>query len=184
MVKVDFGKYVLLEETWLHALVALSEYAALEELLCDDENVQSRMVWIRVHSFLTHSAMVSRLVFATGKRSARTEYLQRVLLVEQDSPLRDRAARDNVEHLDERFDDWLSENGVGLMEIVVPSRKGYEYIKRQRVRRLLIRDEMVFVTQGRGDKGHVEVSLEALRRELERTASIADALLDASTLPG
>lgn len=83
-----------------------------------------------IHSFLTHAAIVSRLLWPGLPRRLQTEtdgkYQERIrkvnkvqraiqlrgeLELQEDHPLRSRKLRDHLEHFDERLDYW-AENSI------------------------------------------------------------------------
>jgi hypothetical protein len=72
-------------------------------------------VFIYAHSFLNHSANLSKLFFPSDRTRRRTEnavfrsdILQKIFLVSESSPIRHRHLRDHLEHFDERLDEWAS----------------------------------------------------------------------------
>ena len=151
---------VLVEEIFVQGVFAKTSFESMNAILADDNKRQSRFVWVHLQGFLNHSAMISKMLDSPGKSSiakARSSQLCATLQVDADSAVFDRNARNNVEHLDERLDNWLDHNSFNLLELVVDDRKGFEFVTLPRslpnstmfVRRLLILDEMVFVTQGR-----------------------------------
>jgi hypothetical protein len=159
------------DEVWLHAVIALGEFQAMQEMLADPEYRQHRGVWVRLQAFLSHAGMVSKLFAPPTKdpvSKARGEKLSKHLNVTDASPLLDRAARNAIEHLDERMDNWLRGSKMGFLECVFPDRAGLNYLDKSRcsVRRVLLLDEMVFVTEGKTDRE--ETALMPLREELER----------------
>lgn len=159
------------DEVWLHAVIALGEFQTMQETLADPDYRQHRGVWVWLQAFLSHTGMVSKLFSPPTKdpvSKARGEKLSKHLNVTDESPLLDRAARNAIEHLDERMDNWLRGSKTGFLECVFPNRAGLDFLDKSRwsVRRVLLLDEMVFVTEGKIDRE--ETALTPLRDELER----------------
>jgi hypothetical protein len=66
-------------------------------------------VFVDVHAFLGHAAMISRLLWPNRQESAaRGESLRTELKVPADSPLRMTGSRNQVDHFDEAYEDWLA----------------------------------------------------------------------------
>ena len=76
----------------------------------DGRNTPNSEVFRALHSFLTHTANISRLLFPSRKRDQyaqqRGKKLRDVLCVDDGSPIADRSLRDHLEHYDERLDQW------------------------------------------------------------------------------
>lgn len=162
------------DEVWLHATIALEEYQSMQKLLDDVDTRQHRAVWVRLQSFLSHAGMVSKLFAPPTKNSIskdRGKKLSKHLEISKTSPLLNRSARNAIEHLDERMDNWLKGNQSGFLECVFMDRQGLNYLDTSRwsVRRVLILDEMIFVTQG--NSGRDETELIPIRDELQRVVS-------------
>jgi hypothetical protein len=69
-----------------------------------------------IHEALSHTASLSRFFWPSRDKDihrARAARLRRAFEVQEDSPLRDRALRDALEHFDERLDVFLLENDAG-----------------------------------------------------------------------
>ena len=67
-------------------------------------------VFRALHSFLTHCANISRLLFPGQRRNNQTRRRGKMLCdaldVDENSPIADRSLRDHLEHYDERLDRW------------------------------------------------------------------------------
>ena len=67
-------------------------------------------VFRALHSFLTHCANISRLLFPGQRKNhnaqRRATMLCDALDVNEDSPIADRSLRNHLEHYDERLDRW------------------------------------------------------------------------------
>jgi hypothetical protein len=159
------------DEVWLHSIIALNEFEAMRDMLSEPDYRQHRGVWVRLQAFLSHAGMVSKLFspptdYALSK--ARGERLSQHLNVTSLSPLMDRTARNAIEHLDERMDNWLKNGKSGFLECVFLDRAGFDFLDKSRwsVRRVLLLEEMVFITEGKNHQQ--EMALMPLRDELER----------------
>jgi len=100
-------KYCYTEEVLIHIEAALTELDLLRNLLGNPDTVQSREVWVRLQTFLTHVGMVSKLFFPpTGNKVSqqRGTDLQSHLEIDDKNPINNRDARNATEHLDERMD--------------------------------------------------------------------------------
>lgn len=169
------------EEVWIHAQAALGAYHDLAPLLADDITRQRRAVWIVLQGFLVHAGMVSKLLSPPTKDAVskkRGEALRRHLDVGDGSALLDRAARNAIEHLDERMDNWLRGGYTGFLECVFPDRAALDFLRGNWcVRRVLLADEMVFVTQEAS--GRADTRLVPLRDELVRVLGECEKRMDA-----
>jgi hypothetical protein len=159
------------EEVWIHARAALGAFEEMRRWLADARTRQRREVWVVLQGFLVHTGMVSKLLSPPTKALVsrnRGETLRAHLNVPADSALLDRSARNAIEHLDERMDNWLKGGHSGFLECVFENRKAFEYLRKDRycVRRVFLMEEMVFVTQGETDRD--ETMLLPLHSELVR----------------
>ena len=86
-----------------------------------------------------------------------------------------RDTRDNVEHFDERIDNWVGGENQNLLEIVLPGRDGYNFmhVSEKRVKRVLILNELVFVSEKK-DGSKFDLSLRPLHEEVQRIAAEAE----------
>ncbi|MCW8908186.1 MAG: hypothetical protein OQL28_13115 [Sedimenticola sp.] len=138
----------------------MREFDEMQSLLSEEETRQNREVWIRLQSFLAHSAMISKLLFPVSKKRGESDddsekrkqrgiEVREYLGVDDDHSIKNRAARNALEHLDEKIDIWVSKNSGGLLEAVFDNREAFEYLARVSViRRVIILDEMIFISQG------------------------------------
>ncbi|WP_156383956.1 hypothetical protein [Methylobacterium sp. Leaf456] len=187
-----FKRNVLVEEILIQCALAEQHYGAVSALLADFDTRQSRYVWAHIHAFLTHMAMVSKMVSSpNAHRSptarARGEALVSALNIDSSSVIFDRNARNNVEHLDERLDLWIESDSHTLLEVVLDNRSAFDFMTESRpmpgstafVRRVLIQDAMIFITQGRS--GFEEIDLKAAASEISDLKSRANAFLTGDT---
>src|SRR5687768_6186981 len=109
------------DEIYIHTASAISSYEHLLSLLGDKETRQSRGVWFALTSFLTHAAMVSKFLDPMGtseSKKLRGNALRAHLQVKTDSSILPRSARDNLEHFDERIDNWVEKKEEKVLEMV------------------------------------------------------------------
>lgn len=161
-----------MQEISMHALGEDVAYYELLRTLDSQEERQTRFVWFHLTSMLHHAAMISKFLQPTSKSLtalARRETLRRTLHVAENSEVLPRDARDNVEHFDERLDNWVDDASPTFLEIVLDDREGYNYLRaaEKRVRRLLIADEMIFVSE-RKNKSKFELELLPMHEEVQR----------------
>ena len=168
--------HIYTEETYIHTQLALSNYQTLLNLVNDPNSRQSREVWMFLQSFLSHFGMVSKLLYAPSSRQKisidRARELRNHLETDTNSALNDRDARNAIEHLDERMDNWLETVGKGMLESVYENRGEYNYLDKQKwiVRRVYLIEESVFITEERN--GPKEMALEPIVNELWRILEI------------
>lgn len=167
-----------MHEICMHSLGAHREYLQLEATLRDDRARQTRIVWFHLTSFLSHAAMISKYLSPISKSAAavaRKQALRDRLGVDGTSDVLPRDTRDNVEHFDERLDNWVGGNNQEILEIVLPNRAGYDYLKvdQKRVKRVLLLDEMAFISEKR-DESKFQLDLVPLRAEVERIGIAAE----------
>ena len=167
-----------MHEICMHSLGAHREYLHLEAALHDDRTRQTRIVWFHLTSFLSHSAMISKYLSPISKSdaaAARKQALQDRLGVDGASDVLPRDTRDNIEHFDERLDNWVGGNNQEILEIVLPKRADYNYLKvdQKRVKRVLILDEMAFISEKR-DESKFQLDLAPLQAEVEQIGTAAE----------
>jgi hypothetical protein len=182
--------FVYTEETYIHTELAISNYITFQNLVGDPASRQRREAWMFLQSFLSHFGMVSKLLFAPSARKdaskQRALELQKHLETDEKSPLNDRDARNAIEHIDERLDNWLDAGDCGILECVFESRKDLEYLdpKRWMIRRVFIVSEQVLITQEAS--GRKETPLESIVSELYRLLDLCSKKLngdDTYTMP-
>jgi hypothetical protein len=174
--------YIYTEEIYIHAQVGLSNYITFNNIVADPRSRQSREAWVFLQGFLSHFGMVSKLLYAPSARKQiskdRARELRDYLNITEEGALNNRDARNAVEHLDERLDNWLSEEGKGILECVFENRTGYDFLQRDKwtIRRVYLMDEHVFMTEGKD--GPKEMSLEPIANELSRICQLCNEKLD------
>lgn len=165
-----------MQEIIMHTYGAQFEFDEFRKLVLDPETKQERKVWFHLSSFLTHTAMISKYLSpikstSTSTTNARKDKLREALEIDEDSDILPRNARDNIEHFDERMDNWSSTGTSKILEIALNNRRGYDFLNvsdsRTRVKRLVLIDEMIFISEKR-DNSLFELELLPIYDELKR----------------
>jgi hypothetical protein len=167
----DYQLTWYLQEIAMHAYGAEVDMKCIDELLDKPETIQSRLVWFHLSSFLSHVAMISKLVSPISRDVAaksREAGLKTMLNIAANSEVLPRNARDNTEHFDERIDNWVSANATAILEMVLPDRDGYNYLQgaEKRVRRVLLKQEYIYISENR-DGTKFELALRPLFNEVK-----------------
>jgi hypothetical protein len=149
----DFIKLCLLDEVDTQAILAISSFEKMEALLKNVDTRQTKEVWKYLQAFLAHSGILGSFIFKQGnpeKTKAVTDYLQSELEVNEDSPIRERAGRNFLEHI-EAFAIYAAnrKDDKGIIQTVFNNRKGFKYLLSDRYyyKRTIILDEMIFAFQ-------------------------------------
>lgn len=161
-----------MHELIMHGLGVSRDFQQLQTTLADPETRQTRIVWFHLTGFLSHAAMISKYlspINARGVKRARISALRDKLGVDDSSDILPRNARDNIEHFDERIDNWVGQEGQTILEIVLDDRSDYQYLgaDQSRIKRLLIKKEMIFISENR-DGRRLEVDLNPIAEEALR----------------
>lgn len=161
-----------LQEIAMHGFGADLHFSTLKEDLKNPELRQTRIVWFHLTAFLAHAAMISKYlspINPKGVKRQRMEVLCKKLNVSEDSEVLPRDSRDNVEHFDERIDNWVGSDNQNILEIVLDDREGYEYLsgEEKRIKRVLIEDELIFISEKR-DGSKLELPLQPVADEIHR----------------
>jgi hypothetical protein len=162
----------------MHCAGAEIEYAEFLRKVEDERTKQTRLVWFHLTAFLSHAAMISKLVSPISSNpiaKARKNALREQLEIDEDSEVLPRSARDNIEHFDERIDGWVNSENQNILEIVIPNRESYKFlnVQNKRVRRVLIQEPLVFISEDR-DGGQFELELVPLHAEIKRIKNMAN----------
>lgn len=174
--------YVYTEEIYIHAQLAISNYITFKNIVADPKSRQSREAWVFLQGFLSHFGMVSKLLYAPSARKQmskdRAQELRDYLNTNEESELNNRDTRNAVEHLDERLDNWLSEEEKGILECVFENRADYDFLQPDKwtIRRVYLIDEQVFMTEEKD--GPKEMRLEPIAEELNRICALCNEKLD------
>ena len=169
--------YIYTEEVSIHAQPALSSYQTFRNIVDNPESRQRREAWMFLQSFLSHFGMVSKLLFApsgNARANGRAIELRQYLDTDDASALNDRHARNAIEHLDERMDNWLDAQDKGILEAVFESAVDFEFLSKDSwiVRRVFLLAESAFITEERD--GPKQMPLQPLVKELGRLLSVCD----------
>lgn len=161
--------------TWYIQDIAMHCYGAsiyfnnLLEAISDPEIRQTRIVWFNLISFLSNTAMISKYISPTSPmddiKQERKNRIIKALQINQNSPIFDRETRDNIEHFDERIDNWVKDDAKNIIEIV-SDRNTYNFIvnRGKRIKRFLVMEELLFISENR-QGNRTELYLEPLEKE-------------------
>lgn len=152
------------------------------EMVGAHQTRQSTHVWMSLQAALLSYGTVSKFLFPVNQgriAQARGEALRKELGILDTSPLKNRDARNAVEHFDERLDRCLESPQAGILQAVFANRADYAFLNPDRwiVRRAYIANEDIFVTEGKQVGSRVEMPLTEIFRELELVYAVADDLL-------
>lgn len=181
----DYELTWYMQEISMHRLGAEIDFKHFLQAVKNEEIRQTRIVWFHLTSFLSHAAMISKLVSPISPRGVKIErmnLLQEALNIESNSEVLPRNARDNVEHFDERIDNWIGSDSSSLLEIVFPNRAGYDFmnVDEKRVKRILLLDELIFISETKNaDK--FELKLQPLFDEVKRIGDEAEAWIESTS---
>lgn len=181
----DYELTWYMQEISMHGLGAEIDFKHFLQAVKNEETRQTRIVWFHLTSFLSHAAMISKLVSPISPRGVKIErmnLLQEALNIESNSEVLPRNARDNVEHFDERIDNWIGADSSTLLEVVFPNRVGYDFmnVDEKRVKRILLLDELIFISETRNaDK--FELKLQPLFDEVKRIGNEAEAWIESTS---
>ena len=181
----DYELTWYMQEISMHGLGAEIDFKHILQAVKNEETRQTRTVWFHLTSFLSHAAMISKLVSPISPRGVKIErmnLLQEALNIENNSEILPRNARDNVEHFDERIDNWIGADTSTLLEVVLPNRTGYDFmnVDEKRVKRILLLDELIFISETRNaDK--FELKLQPLFDEVKRIRDEAEAWIESTS---
>lgn len=174
-----------MQEISMHGLGAEIDFSHFLQAVNNEETRQMRTVWFHLTSFLSHAAMISKLVSPIsphGVKAERMNLLQAALNIESHSEVLPRSARDNVEHFDERIDNWIGTDSSTLLEIVLQNRAAYDFyrVNEKRVKRVLVLDELVFISETR-NASKFELNLQPLFDEVKRIGDEAGAWIESTS---
>jgi hypothetical protein len=172
---IEFSNHELawyMQEIRMQGFGALAEYDGMNDARGHAITEQDWLIWYYLTSFLNHAAMISKYlwpILTSDIALARKKVLRELLHVQTNSEVLPRYARDNVEHFDERIDSWIGGNNHNILEIIVHNRSEYNdlHTDKSRVKRVLILDEAVFISEKR-DCSRFELPLTPLRDEILR----------------
>ncbi len=173
-----------MQELSMHGLGAKIDFSNLIKVLNDPNTRQTMIVWFHLTSFLSHAAMISKYlspINPNGIKKVRMELLREKLNVTVDSDVLPRDARDNVEHFDERIDNWVGGDGT-ILEIVIDNRPGFDYLRvnEKQVKRVLLQEELIFISEKK-DGSKFELDLQQLFDEVKRIGDEASKWIENSS---
>lgn len=157
-----------IHEIIMHCFGTEKSFDEFNKLINHPEYKQTRYVWFALNSFLSHSAMVSKYLYPPNKLNfERGIKLREILELVESSELISREARNNIEHFDERIDNWARLDTNCILEIVLENRKAYEFIKgkKKRIKRLLLKEELIFISENK-NSSQLELELNPVHKEL------------------
>ena len=165
-----------MQEISMHGIAAEIDFDKLRDILQNHETRQSRFVWFYLTSFLTQAAMISKYldpIRPNELKQERMRILRHKLNVTDQSNVLPRYARDNVEHFDERIDNWIGGDGM-ILEMVLDDRAAHDFLRvsEKRVKRVLIQDDLIFISERR-DQTKFELELLPLYAEIKRIGDAA-----------
>jgi len=151
-----------MQELAMHGLGAERDFRAFKDALANPDLRQTRIVWFHLSAFLAHAAMISKYlspINPNGIKRDRMKALREKLNVDAESEVLSRDARDNIEHFDERIDNWVSADASAILEIVLDDRAVYDYLSsyEKRIKRVLLENELIFISEKR-DGSTLEIS--------------------------
>ncbi len=167
-----------MHELMMYGLGVSRDFEQLQTALADPATRQTRIFWFHLTGFLSHAAMISKYlspINPRGVKQARMSALRSKLGVDDSSDILPRNARDNIEHFDERIDNWVGQEGQTILEIVLDDRSGYHHLSadQKRIKRVLLEKEMIFISENRnGSK--LEIELHSLAAEALRISDEAE----------
>lgn len=182
----DYELTWYMQELSMHGLGAEIDFANLLQSLSNPDTRQTRIVWFHLTSFLAHAAMISKYISPIkpkgGVKEERMRILREKLKIKVDSDILPRDARDNVEHFDERIDNWVGNDSNSILEIVLDDRAGYTFlgVNKKRVKRIILQKELIFISEKK-DGSKFELELLPLFQEVKRIGDEAGAWIENSS---
>lgn len=173
-----------MQEIAMHGSGAEIQFINFIQILDNEETRQTRLVWSYLSSFLSHAAMISKFTHPTspsGIKKRRMEALKNILDIAHDSEVLPRTARDNLEHFDERIDNWVGTE-TNYLEIVFPDKATAirSMHNGMRIKRVLALNELIFFSENR-DGSRFALELKPLIEEVNRISNKAVEWLESSS---
>jgi hypothetical protein len=104
----------------------------LRSALHSGERDSTSLTFFAAHTFLTHAGNISKLLWPDKRTKnkwpnsyERGKELRRILVVHENSPLKDRTLRNHFEHYDSRIDEWVFDSINRKHAQSVPARYFY-----------------------------------------------------------
>jgi hypothetical protein len=160
-------RFWYLDELVMQGLGASVAYDSFLRYMRNDDTKQSLLVWSALSTFFAHTGIISKILHSPRRASKdRAHILIEALQLPELDELQNRAGRNNIEHIDERTDNFAARDTNSLVSMVIPDRQGYEYLctSDKAIRRVLIESELIFVSEDyKGNR--IETDLPCLRAE-------------------
>ncbi|MBY0361744.1 MAG: hypothetical protein K2X45_07540 [Phreatobacter sp.] len=118
----DFSDRLFLDLIDVQFHYANASLAALSE--CLSGKIVASLVFFNIENFLNHTAKMSLILWpAASKSKARGERIRLLIGIEETHPLKNREARNHLQHFDERIDDWVrTDERLGYIDGNIGSR--------------------------------------------------------------
>lgn len=174
-----------MQEIAMHGLGVEIQFENLIRHLEDPTTRQTRLVWSYLSAFLSHAAMISKFIAPiqpSGLKRQRMDALRSALNISSSSEVLPRQARDNIEHFDERIDNWVRNSEPNNMEIVLPDKTLAEKFMKDgiRIKRVITLKELAFFSENR-DGSRFELELMPLFEEARKIGREAAKWLETSS---
>lgn len=151
---------------------------AWQHLRASLQSVDAEKTFFYAHAALAHAVTIAGLLWpARASSAARGQWLRKELRVAEDSPLRLREIRGQLERPDEAFEDWLgSLEDKNYVDLNIMPRAAFGSFKQDTFQRSLDPDTQKLVLRG------AECDLRGLVEALKQLEGAAAAWLRAHTL--
>ncbi len=107
---VDYWVEMSIREIWTQSHFAEIAYSHIDAKVAKGTD----LVFSSIHSFLSHSAMVSKMLLAKSDSSS-SKSIGDILGVLNTSLVHNRKFRNHLEHYDERLKEWIKQAAMGKM---------------------------------------------------------------------
>jgi len=104
-----------IREIWSQCRYAEIAYQNIQ----DKSQADVAVTFSSIHSFLSHCALVSKLLWSKAlSKNSSNKTLADILLVDGSSKVAERIFRDKLEHYDQYLKKWIDENGpnIGVLD--------------------------------------------------------------------
>lgn len=106
----DLWVEMSIREIWTQAHFAEIAYSHIDPKAANGNDA----VFSSIHSFLSHCAMVSKMLLANYD-TATTRTIEDILGLPNLSAIHTKTFRNHLEHYDERLRSWIGQHGVNIM---------------------------------------------------------------------
>jgi hypothetical protein len=108
----EFVRMIFIAEIQAQCKIVLRAASAIEGALQQYHTDANEIVWMGVQTLVGAAANISKMLWGSaGKKAQDRETLRMRLGVTEDSPLKDPAIRNDIEHFDERLEAWFAGGG-------------------------------------------------------------------------